>query len=55
MRELQLEIGSKNGILKAMKLELLVSFTHLQADELKMSNSERPTLTFDCYIMSFFL
>lgn len=33
IRELLLELGSKNGVLKAMKLELMVSLIHLQADE----------------------
>ena len=35
-RELQLELGSKNGVLNAMRLELTVSLTHLKAVKLQV-------------------
>jgi len=46
VRELQLELACKNGILKAMKLTSMVSLTHLQPDEFVNEQLREPCYSF---------
>jgi len=46
VRELQLELACKNGVLKAMKLTSMVSLTHLQPDEFVNEQFREPYFSF---------